>query len=66
MLDPSGQIEEQRVVKLLYKYHDDPTVDEGERAVSPRLRNPDGKSEFLPFSLKHSMEQMNRKWVFQP
>jgi len=48
MIDPSGQIVEQWVVKPLSKFHDDPTVDEGERADLPRLRNPDGNSEIQP------------------
>jgi hypothetical protein len=39
LLNPSGQIEESWVVKLLPKFHDDPTVDEGERTNLPWLRN---------------------------
>ena len=47
MPNPFGQIVEQWVWKLLPKFHDDPTVNEGVLANLPQLRSDDEKSEFL-------------------
>ena len=48
MPNPFGKIEEQWVAKLLPKFHDDPTVNEGVvRADLPRLHKPDKNPKIL-------------------
>ena len=60
MINLPGQTVETWVLKLLLQFHNDPTVEEGERADPPRLRN-SAKNPKIFFELSLSLSSLINK-----